>query len=139
MLFTRGSSKTKEKLNIKARLKFKTAGKHDQGKANKQKMGMGTFWPVSTAPRAKDTKMRSYFIMIKGKTHSEKIVSFVILQINMESKPINKKCANTKRFRTAVVDNNYFSPLIDKWGKKWAKYFNNTIRKVKEISGHVYK
>ena len=43
MLFTGGTSKTKEKLNIKERLKFKTAGKHNQGKANKQKMEVGTF------------------------------------------------------------------------------------------------
>ena len=54
MLFTRDTSKTKEKLNIEERLKFKTAGKPDQGKANRKQVG--TFLLVSTAPRAKYTK-----------------------------------------------------------------------------------
>ena len=105
MLFTRGTSKTKAKLNIKGRLTFKTAGQNDQGKANKQKAeAENVLIHCHSTRNRRHRNAQSYFILIKSRIHNETIMSFVMLQMNGESKHINKTWPNTKRLGITEAD-----------------------------------
>lgn len=69
--FTRRTSKTKEKFNMKEKLRIGTAGKDYQVHADKQtaEMEMSLFGIME--PKAKDIKANSYFILTKDRTHNE--------------------------------------------------------------------